>query len=404
MSISSAADLGDTMFLTRLFQLLLGFLKFKIDGGNPEKFLNLAAREGITLWNIRRDGTGICANTLISNYRKLLPIAEKAGVRIFVLKRKGLPVRLEKHRRRYGFIVGIVFFFLILWYFSGFVWSVEIAGNSKVETREIQYTLSDLGLQPGIRAGSVDTKKVEQEALILLPDLSWMHINLDGGTAEVKVGERSSRPEIVPENRPCNVRALQTGQIIKIQVHQGTASVKAGDTVLKGGLIASGVITEEKSGITRYVHASANAIAKTKRELSVTVPFKTIEKINTGKVIKKYKLNFIGLEIPFYRNEPTGSFNRTVYKNMFKAGSVQFPVGITTSVFSEYHETPVALSKKQAENKAKMLIAEKEKTELSNAKIIKKNYVEKSDSAGITLKGVYDCEEDIAYEDEFSIN
>lgn len=392
------------MFLTRLFQLLLGFLRFKIDGGNPEKFLNLAARDGITLWNIKRDGTGICANTLISNYKKLLPIAPKAGVRIFVLKRKGLPVRLEKHRRRYGFIAGIVFFFAILWYFSGFVWNVEIAGNSKVETRKIQYTLNDLGLKPGIRAGSIDTKKVEQEALILLPDLSWLHINLDGGTAEVKVGERSQRPEIVPENRPCNVRASQTGQIIKIQVHQGMAAIKVGDTVLKGGLIASGVIQEEKTGITRYVHASANAIAKTKRELSVTVPFKTTEKISTGRVVKKYKFNFIGLEIPFYRSEPAGNFNRTVYKNMFKVGSVQFPVGITTSVFTEYRETPVVLTKKQAESKAKILIAEKEKTELSNAKIIKKNYSENAGSSGITLKGVYDCEEDIAYEEEFSIN
>lgn len=392
------------MFLTRLFQFLLGFLRFKIDGGNPEKFLNLTAREGITLWNIKRDGSGICANTLDSNYKKLLPVAQKAGVRIFVLKRKGLPVRLEKHRRRYGFAAGIVFFFLILWYFSGFVWNVQIVGNSRVETREIQYTLNDLGLKPGIRAGSVNIKQVEQEALIMLPDLSWMHINLDGGTAEVKVGERSQRPEIVPDNLPCNVKASETGQIIQIQVHQGKAAVKAGDTVLKGGLIASGIITEEKTGITRYVHARATAIARTRHELSVIVPLKTTEKVSTGKVIKKYMLNFIGLEIPFYKSEPSGSFNRTVYKNMFTVGSVKFPVGITTSVFSEYRETPVVLTKKQAETKAKALIAEKEKTELSNAKIIKKAYVEKFDSAGITLSGTYDCEENVAYEEEFSIN
>lgn len=392
------------MFLTRLFQLILGYLRFKVDGGSPEKFLNLTAKEGITLWNIKRDGSGICANTLISNYKKLMPAAERSGVRIFVLKRTGLPVKLEKHRRRYGFAAGTVFFILMLWYFSGFVWNVQIVGNSKVETREIQYTLSDLGLKPGIRAGSINITKVEQEALIMLPDLSWMHINLDGGTAEVKVGERSQRPEIVPDNLPCNVKASETGQIIQIQVHQGKAAVKAGDTVLKGGLIASGVILEEKSGITRYVHARAAAIARTKHKLSVTVPFKTTEKVNTGKIIKKYKLNFIGLEIPFYRNVPAGSFNRTVYKNMFTVGSVQFPVGITTYVFTEYREAPVVLTKKQAEAKAKALIAEKEKTELSNAKIAKKAYNEKCDSAGITFMGAYDCEENVAYEEEFSVN
>jgi similar to stage IV sporulation protein len=236
------------MFLTRFIQLLLGYVRFMVDGGNPEKFLNLTAREGITLWNLKREGTSLSGSTLALNYKKLLPEAEKAGVHIRVTARRGIPIRIHRHRKRIGFIAGVALFFAMLWYFSGFVWAVDINGNSVVATNEIMYTLSDLGLRPGIRADTVNLKNVEQRALILLPDLSWMHINLNGGTAQVAVGERSFRPEIVPDNRPCNVKATQTGQIISIQVYQGVTTLKAGDTVLKGGLIVSGIVQEPKTG------------------------------------------------------------------------------------------------------------------------------------------------------------
>lgn len=391
------------MFLTRLFQLLLGYVRFTVDGGSPEKFLNLTARAGITLWNLKREGTALCGSTLEQNYKKLLTVAEKAGVRIHVTARKGLPQSVRRHRLRFGFLVGSVFFFTIIWYFSGYIWTVNVEGNNVVSTREIQYVLSDLGLRPGIRADTVNLKSVEQQVLTKLPDLSWMHINLDGGTATVAVGERSFRPELVPDNIPCNVKATETGQIISIQVYQGTAALKAGDTVLKNGLLVSGVVQESKTGITRYVHARATIIARTKHELSVTVPFHTTEIRETGKVEKKYTLNFLGLEIPFYRNVPTGNYIRKVYKSPLTIGSLQLPVSVSTAVFSQYRVTPAVLSKKQAEAEAKTQLVSKEKTELSNDKIISKSYKEKVNSSSITITGNYSCEEDIAYEEEVKI-
>jgi similar to stage IV sporulation protein len=391
------------MFLTRLFQLLLGYVSFIVDGGNPEKFLNLTARAGITLWNLKREGTALSGSTLASNYKKLLPEAEKAGVHIRVTKRRGLPVIIHKHSRRFGFIAGVALFFAILWYFSGFIWTVDISGNNVVATNEITYTLSDLGLRPGVRVDEVNLKNVEQRALILLPDLSWMHINLSGGTAQVAVGERTFRPEIVPDNRPCNVKASQTGQIISIQVYQGTTTLKAGETVLKGGLLASGIVQETKTGVTRYVHARANVIARTKHEISVTVPYHTTQKVATGKVEKKYTFDFLGLEIPLFRTVPTGNFIRTVYKNPLQIGGLKLPVAVTTSVFSEYNQAPVVYSKMQAVAEAKEQLAFKENTELSNAKITGKSYQEKANALSLTITGNYNCEEDIAYEEEVSI-
>lgn len=391
------------MLITRFLQILLGYVNFEADGGNPEKFLNLSARASVTMWNLRRKGTVLCGSTLRSNYKKLLPQAEKAGVRLYITEKKGVPVVFERHRGRWGFLAGVVFFFVIIAYFSGFVWSVEISGNKMVTTREIQYALGDLGLSPGVRIDTFNKKSLEQQALIKLPGLSWMHINLDGSVAMVEVGERARRPEIVPEDRPCNIKASTTGQIISMQINQGVAALKKNDVVQTGELLVSGVVEEPKSGVTRYLHARAKVIARTKHEFSVKVPFKTTEMRDTGKIIRNYKLNFLSLRIPLYFTEPRGSFRRMCYKNPLKIFGTELPVSLSTAAFYEYHRVPVTLTKRQALNKAKVQLLQKEKTELSGVSIKKKSYVRTVSSDGLILTGRYTCEEDIALSQEITV-
>jgi hypothetical protein len=120
----------------------------------------------------------------------------------------------------------------------------------------------------------------------------------------------------------------------------------------------------------------------------------------TGKLEKKYTVDFLGLEIPLFRTVPTGDFIRTVYKNSLEIGGLKLPVAVTTSVFSEYKDTPVVFSKTQAEYEAKAQLASKENTELSNAKITGKSYHEKANASSLTIAADYNCEEDIAYEEE----
>lgn len=390
------------MFFVRLIQKVLGYINFKIEGGNLEKFLNLTARAGITLWNLGRDGATLYASALEKNLKILTEQAKKAGASFTVISIKGLPVKFERHKGRIGFIVGAVIFIVILFYFSGFIWSVEITGNSTVSTADIEYTLSELGLSPGVRKNSFNSKSLEQQALMKLPELSWMHINLDGSVAKVEVGERTQEPEIVADDRPCNIKASQTGQILSIQVYEGVTELKVNDTVKKGELLVSGVIEEPKTQITRYVHARAKVIARTEHQLTVTVPYKTIKTEDTGKVVKKYALDIMNAEIPFYRSEPQGNYRRLVYKSPLTIFGVQFPIAWKTTVFCEYVNTPVTLTKPQALQKAKELLAQKEKTELSGVTIKSKQYSQDAGRNVLTLKGDYVCEEDIGVMQEIS--
>lgn len=390
------------MFLVRLLQKILGYINFKIEGGNIEKFLNLTARAGVTLWNLRKAGDTLYASALEKNIKTLEEEAKKAGSSLTIIAIRGLPVKFERHKGRIGFIAGAVIFIVIIVYFSGFIWSVEITGNSAIPSSEIEYTLSDLGLSPGVRKSRLNTKSIEQKALMQLPELSWMHINLDGSVARVEVGERTQEPEIVADDRPCNIKASQTGQIVSIQVYEGVTNLKVNDTVRKGELLVSGVIEEPKTQITRYVHARAKVIARTSHQLTVTVPYRTAKMQDTGKVVKKYALDFMNVEIPFYHSEPEGNFRRMVYKSPLTIFGVRFPIAWKTTAFYEYVNTPVQLTKSEALKKAKELIAEKEKTELSGAAIKSRRYTENFGKNALTLRGDYVCEEDIGVMQEIS--
>lgn len=391
------------MFFLRLIQMFLGYIKFRVDGADCEKFLNLVSRAGIVLWNIRRGKTGLYANVLLSKYKTAEQLAKKAGVKLTVVKRKGLPVYLEKLKNRLGFVLGVLLFAAVIVYFSGYVWIIKISGNSTVSSREILYALSDQGLEPGVRKNTFDRKTVEQQALEKIPELSWIHINLNGSVANVEVGERTKRPEVVPDDRPCNIKASETGQILQMEVYEGQTALKVGDTVQKDELLVSGVIEEPMSMLTRYVHARAKVIASTSRELSVKVPFKTMENRDTGKVIKKYSVKFLNVSIPFYFKVPSGNYRRLAYKNPLVIGGTQLPISFNTAAFLEYESVPVTLNKQQALEKAKKKIADKEKIEFSGVKVTSREYKQKFDSDGITLTGKYKCEENIAVSKEVKI-
>lgn len=392
------------MFFTRVLHKISGYINFKLQGGNPEKFLNLCAKNHISVFEISKDDFGLNASSFEKNEKKLREISKKCGTEFILSEKKGVPVIFERHRKRWGFFVGIILFAAIIVYFSGFIWSVEVDGNSETETREILYVLNDLGVSPGVRMGTFDAKSVEQQAILKLPNLSWMHINFDGNVAKVEVGERTDRPQLVADSIPCNITAACDAQIINVQVRQGKAMVKPNDTIRAGEVIVSGVIEEPKTSLTRYVHARATIVARTNRELTVEVPYKTSSLEDTGKVVKRYAIDFLNVQLPLYWSVPEGKYRRMVYRNPIRLGSLELPIAWRTTAFYEYNEVPATLTKAEAQARAKELLKQKEETELAGVSIKDKSYTEKASKNGISYSGKYICEEDIGVMQEVNVS
>lgn len=391
------------MFFLRIIQFLLGSVRFSADGGFPEKFLNFAARKGIMLWNIRRRGTAVEASVLRRRYARLAPLAMRAGVHLTVLRREGLPERATKYTRRRGILIGTVLFLAFLWFFSSFIWTVEITGNTSTPSGEIEQVLEDLGLRPGAFLLLINKKAIEQQALIRLNDLSGITINIRGTDAVVEVRERTWPPDIVPADTPCNVKAARTGQVIDIQTFAGQPMIHDGDSVTAGEVLISGIM-EDKSGGIRAVHASGRAIARTTRELTVTVPFSGPELRDSGKAFDRSTLEIFNFRIPLYWGSPKGRFRQTVTEDPLRVFGLRLPFGVETRRFQPLREETVTRTPAQAKEQAARQLAAQEKTELAGVKILTKTPEEKQEASAYTLTMHYTCEEDIAFEEIIQIS
>lgn len=65
------------MFIVRFLRFVCGYVRFQVTGVFIERFLNLASRNGINLWDGTKTETQYTGHTLMKHYKKLRPFAEK---------------------------------------------------------------------------------------------------------------------------------------------------------------------------------------------------------------------------------------------------------------------------------------------------------------------------------------
>ncbi len=391
------------MFLLRIIQYVLGYVRFRAEGGSPERFLNLAARNGIMLWNIRSKDGVLHAATLARNFRRLHPLAREAGVALTREAQKGVPFQARRFSRHLGILIGAVVFLALVWFFSSFVWEVDVAGNQSVSSTQVEHVLADLGLRPGAFSMFLQVRYIQNGLLLRIPELSGVTINLHGSTAYVRVRERRYPPDIVPQAVPCNVKAARDGQVIRMEVQAGKPMVQVGEAVTAGQLLVGGMV-QDKDGALRIIHAQGTVVARTRRDISVTIPFHTTIRSETGQEVRRYTLNVFDYGIPLYFGVLQGDFNRYAYTDQAALFDIRLPVSVTTRIYRACRPLAVTYSKEQATSAAARALAQKEQTELSGVRIVSRGTENKTDANGYTLVAHDVCEEDIALGEPIQIS
>ena len=120
-----------------LYKFIIGFLEVEFSGDITEVILNICAKHGISLWNIKRKDKKIRCFMTVSSFRALPDIARKSGIRVHILKKIGLPFIINRYKRRFGIPVGAAVFFSFLYFMSCFVWNLKVEGNKAVPENEI---------------------------------------------------------------------------------------------------------------------------------------------------------------------------------------------------------------------------------------------------------------------------
>lgn len=220
-----------------------GHITITVRGKRFERLLNMAVRDGIRIWNIRRVGSEMSrCDILIRDYFRLRPLLKETGCRSHVEQRDGLPFWLLRMRRRSGLAIGAFLFFIGLYMLSSFIWSVEVSGTKHIDPQRVIRAAEQIGIKEG--AWKVKLKEpllLQKELMSLLPETTWIGIEMKGTKVLLQVVEKEE-PVLPLPTSPRHLVAKKRAVIHKILPEVGKSQVTNNQVVEKGQVLISGII------------------------------------------------------------------------------------------------------------------------------------------------------------------
>ncbi len=274
---------------------LRGFLQGVLDvraTGPVEVFLSHAAKEGLFLsLPTRLDDLTLQFSVSPKTYKSLRSPARRAGVRLHLLRKRGLPFLLRPIRHRFGLWSGLFTALLFLFLSTAFLWTVEIEGVTPATAAKIRETLSEHGLRPGVLQNRQDAEHLRRMLLMEIDCLDFAAVNLYGSRAVVVATEADPIPESeYPEiAMPADLVAGKDGYLLETRIHRGEQLIFPGAAVRAGEIIASHLVhgivpgTKEHSGVVRHEHAHGVVLARTYGRVTMVMPKETLQKEYDGR-------------------------------------------------------------------------------------------------------------------------
>ena len=133
--------------MAKVRHLLHGIVRLNMRGTSPERFLNLCTLAGLNVWQVKKEQENLLFYMEIRDFKRCAPLARKAGVRLHIVEKSGLPVFLWRNRKRKGWAVSFVLFFLLLLFLAQFVWEIDWSGNRRYTESELNHYLQTLQIE-----------------------------------------------------------------------------------------------------------------------------------------------------------------------------------------------------------------------------------------------------------------
>lgn len=390
------------MFVIIFLRWLCGYVRVQVSSGSAGKLLTLCARNGIVLWKGRQDGDAYTGCVSEKYFKNLRALAAQAAIDVQLLETRGLPHLIGKYRRRLGLFGGVAIFLAILVTSQQFVWKVEVEGCRETDPRQLAGLLAEAGIHVGTLKKNIDLRDKAREILLKSDDLSWTALNLHGTTAILRVRERTRPPQKIDTDVPANVVAAEDGQIKRLQVTDGKAVLKEGETVRKGEVIVSGV-WQDRWGLTHFVRAGAKAYAHVPRTLTVKIPLEQEARVLT-QVQRRAYLELFGLRLPlFFYREAQGAYKLEQYSETPSLLGVSMPFSIGRESLLFYDTQRETITQEQALAMAGRGLEIQERASFGQCPVISRNVTAAVENGVLILRGDYEIEMDIAERKDISL-
>lgn len=348
--------------MIELLKYLKGYLRIRVWGFSPERFMNLCSNKGILLWDITREGDVyyMCIN--LKSFWALRPIVKKTGTRVAVLERYGLPFFLPKLLKRKVFVAGLILavgFWLLS---SRYVWSIELSGNYQITQDVFDSFLEERSVVIGMNKDALDINELEKEIRRQFPQITWASAKLTGTKLVIDIKENDAPiiTEIPVTTEGMDLVSDYSGVVVSMIVRSGVPLVSIGDTVEEGTILVEGKVPIYNDDTTireyHYVNADADIVLEYTVSLQDRLPYDYVKKVYTGREKKSYYLRFGSRQLKLPKERPYLVYDSLIRESMpliFEKLSI--PIALGTYTYREYQN----IESKYTVEEGKILLNEK---------------------------------------------
>jgi similar to stage IV sporulation protein len=352
--------------------LLAGSVRVKAQGKGVERLINACVRNDIAIWNVKKHGDHIATFfILLKDVRRLRVVARKSDCKLYFVGKAGFPFFLKKMLTNSGFLVGVCFFFVIVFFLSNMVWGIEIKGAKPETEYRILKELKQMGVEKGALQFLIDDPETIQKKLTDRIDVvTWIGVELKGTTLYFQVVEKNQPKE--PEK--IGVRHLvakKKAVITDMFVEEGQPLVSVNDHVTKGQLLVSGIIGKE--GQTKLVPARGKIFGETWYKSTVVLPLRAKFGVLTGKYMEKHYIAMKNISIPIWGFQKPAFHHYEIdqQKRPLRFWKWDLPIYYERVIFWEKEEVERNYTWEEAFAKAKELAREELKAKLPEDASIK---------------------------------
>ena len=394
--------------MVKFLKYIRGYLRIRVWGFSPERFMNLCSNKGILLWDIVREGESYYMYISLKGFWELKPIAKKTGTRVAVLKRYGLPFSLPGLMKRKVFVLGL-FLAVAFWIISSFyIWDIEITGNYQITEDVFQDFLKQNQVGVGMKRQDLDIGELEKQIRRSFPQVTWASARLDGTKLLIDIKENDA-PIIIqePDTTPgSDLVAEYDGVIVAMIVRSGVPKVAIGDSVEQGAVLVEGRIPVYNEDTTvreyQYVDADADILLEHRAEFTASLPFDHIEKEYVGREKKSWYLKIGDQILKLPQESPFLVYDSVIRESRPQVlDKLSIPVFWGEVTYREYQNVEYLYTLEEAREllnqKLMVFLADLEE---KGVQIIEKNVKIEKDDTSWVLKGEFLVQEPVRMSSE----
>lgn len=281
---------------------LRGSLQIRVTGEHVERFLNLATRNGIWLWDVQFARGDLFAKVALADFRSLRPVARRTRSRVHIIRRLGAPFQLKRLRQRMAWVLAGILSLALIVFLSQFVWFIRVRGCEAIPPEQVAAVAARAGISIGAWRRGISVPDVRQAILAELDQLSWVAINMRGTLVTLEVVEKATRPDMVQPSGPCDMVAARDAVVSDIVVLAGEPRVKKGDTVHAGDVLIAGIlgddlVTDYPHVVPMLVQARGLVTGRVWRTAEAEVQLRSVTTERTGRTCQRMVIKGGGWEI-----------------------------------------------------------------------------------------------------------